>query len=121
MKKLFLFLFAAIFSLNIAAQSSSTTIVLRPRPIPQLGPGQRTPVITPSAYIVDGTVYVQFKDSVDFTIQIESEDGAFSTQLNYINESSAHINGLDPNNYIIIITITSPNQYCIYEGEFEIE
>lgn len=116
MKKISLFLLAALIAANVLAQSDTTVVVLKPFPLPH-GP-HPVPMLMPSAYVTDDGIYVEYPYFIDMTLIVRKQDDEEIVETEYFYTTNyASITGLMPDDYYLEVIIGDRT----FRGEFEIE
>ena len=115
MKKISLFLLAALIAANALAQSDTTVVVLKPFPLPH-GP-HPAPMLLPSAFVTGDGIYVEYPYSIDMTLIVRREDDEIVETEYFYATNYASITGLVPDEYYLEVIIGDRT----FRGEFEIE
>ena len=116
MKKLALFSFSILFSVNVLAQIR-IPVVTNPLPNPSTGPSQHAPILMPEAFVEEGYVYVWYPYSTDMTISVQTEEGNIVYEETFFSTSTAAVGEIVTGTYRLVIVINGQ----LFEGEFEIE
>lgn len=118
MKKLCLFLFAALIAAIALAQSDTTVIVLKPFPKPEGPLPHSVPMLLPSAYVTGDGIYVEYPCSIDMTLIVRKQDDEEIVETEYFYATNyASITGLMPDDYYLKVIIGTRT----FEGVFTIE